>query len=137
MTASGEFIPEPVMTCILTHATTRRVGGRERERERKKRAQWPNVEEGREMESDGERERDQRGERGMERNVGRPALIFLGSQTKDTAGRVGGCQSGKGASSICHLSFSLSSCYLFPAISLFPRLCPAVSSSSWEGSEGK
>lgn len=46
-------------------------------------------------------------------------LIFLGSQTKDTAGGVGGCQSGNGASSICHLSFSLSSRYFFPPFPSF------------------
>lgn len=43
------------------------------------------------------------------KNPGRPVLISLHSETKDTAGGVGGSQSGTGASSICHLSFSLSS----------------------------
>lgn len=52
-------------------------------------------------------------ERKEKTNVGRHVLIFLCSKTKDTAGGVGGCQSGNGASSICHLSFSLSSRYLF------------------------
>ena len=77
-------------------------------------------------------------EKGKKKNVGRPVLIFLSSETKDTAGGVGGCQSGNGASSICHLSLSLSSLLsLFSSISLFPRLCPAVSGFSWECCEGK
>lgn len=72
-------------------------------------------------------------------NVVWPVLIFLWSGMKDTAEGVGGCQSGKEASSICHLYFSLSSCYLVfpPTSSLFPRLCPAVSGFSWECSKGK
>lgn len=127
MTDSGGFIPEPVVTPILTHAVTRRVGGRER-KEDKQRERWPDVEEGK---------RDKR-KRKKKKNVGRPVLIFLSSETKDTAGGVGGCQSGNGASSICHLSLSLSSLLsLFSSISLFPRLCPAVSGFSWECSEGK
>lgn len=127
MTDSGGFIPAPVVTPILTHAMTGRVGGRERKEDRK-------------IERDGPMWRKEKGTReiGKKKIVGRPVLIFLGSETKDTTGGVGGCRSGNGASSICHLSFSLSSCNLFsPSISLFPRLCPAVSGFSWECSEGK
>lgn len=58
-------------------------------------------------------EEGKKDERMRGKNVGRPVLIFLSSETKDTAGGVGGCQSGNRTSSICHLSFSLSSRYLF------------------------
>lgn len=82
--------------------------------------QWPGEwEEERERKTDKQRAmawcggRKKGRERNGKKNVGRPVLMFLGSETKDTAGGVGGCQSGTGASSICHLSFSLSSRYLF------------------------
>ena len=101
--SGGGLIQEPVVTPILTQCNDQ-ASGRKREKGRQINTEWwPDVEEGK---------RDER-EMKKKKNVGRPVLMFLGSETKDTAGGVGGCQSGTGASSICHLSFSLSSRYLF------------------------
>lgn len=96
------------MTPILTQCNDQ-ASGRKREKGRQiNRERWPDVEEGKRDERETEKEK-----KNKKKNVGRPVLMFLGSETKDTAGGVGGCQSGTGASSICHLSFSLSSRYLF------------------------
>lgn len=75
------------------------------------------------------------------KNVGWPVLIFLAGETKDTARKgegglalVGGCQSGKGASCICHLSFTLRSSYLslppFPSFHASVLLFPAPRGSA-------
>lgn len=79
---------------------------RERESGKKKDMAWCG---GRRNEGQ-EKSRDKR--KAGKDNVGWPVLIFLWSEMKDTAAGVGGCQSGKEASSICHLYFSLSSRYL-------------------------
>lgn len=69
-------------------------------------------------------------------HTGRPVWIVLSGDTEDAAGRVGGCQSGKGASSLSSLFHALAPLFP-PSTSLLPRLCPAVSGSSWEYGEGK
>lgn len=51
----------------------------------------------------------------MTGGTGRPVWIVLSGDTEDTAGRVGGCQSGKGASSLSSLFHALA-----PLFSLLP-----------------
>lgn len=75
----------PVLTRVQARMSGRKKGGQINKE------QWPRAEE----------------RRGGKKNTGQPVWIVLGGDTEDTPGRVGGCQGGKGASSLSSIFHTL------------------------------